>query len=128
MELSIFIAKVLGLYLVVFSMAMFLNAKRFKDIVIEIDKSPALLFFSGILPLIFGVLLIAGHPIWEADWRGIITLIGWLAFMKGLIRLAAPQIAIRFDGKFIKKRGAFKICSIIVLLLGIYLCYVGFIG
>lgn len=128
MDWSIFLAKVLGLYLVVFGIAMLLHAKRIKAIINDIDSNPTLLLFSGIIPLILGALLVAGHEVWEANWRMVITLIGWLAFIKGAIRVTAPQVAIRVDKKFIKQPINLKICAIVVLLLGIFLCYVGFIG
>ncbi len=46
MELSIFLAKVLGLYFLIVGIGILLNGQRIKGIITEIDSNPALLLFS----------------------------------------------------------------------------------
>jgi hypothetical protein len=128
MELSIFLAKVLGLYFLIVGIGILLNGQRIKGIITEIDSNPALLLFSGIVPLIVGTLVVVSHTVWEADWRVIVTLIGWLAFIKGIVRVVFPKLAMRFDGKIAKKPFLLKIFAIIILLLAAFLCFAGYMS
>jgi hypothetical protein len=79
-------------------------------------------------PLIVGTLVVVSHTVWEADWRVIVTLIGWLAFIKGIVRVVFPKLAMRFDGKIAKKPFLLKIFAIIILLLAAFLCFAGYMS
>jgi uncharacterized membrane protein HdeD (DUF308 family) len=126
MDISIFIAKTLGLYLLIVSIGTLLNASRVKKVLNDIIDNPSLLLLSGILALIFGILLVVSHNIWQPDWRVIITLVGWLALVKGIICICYPKLSIKITRYFVKKKAANKISGIITLFLGIFLCYFGF--
>lgn len=126
MDVSIFLAKTLGLYLAIVSIAMLFNASRFATILNDVIDNPTLLLFSGILALIFGILLVVSHNIWQADWKVIITIIGWLALFKGIIRIGLPQLSFGMMRYFTQNKTAYYLTGVITLLLGIFLCYFGF--
>ena len=44
------------------------------------------------MAIIIGVLIIENHNYWEKSWIVIITLIGWMAVIKGIILIAFPTI------------------------------------
>ena len=126
MDVSIFLAKALGLYTLIMAIMMFAKEKKVKVIVKEICNNPALLFLSGCKTLMIGVLLIIAHNIWVYDWRVLITLVGWLTFIKGIIRTLFPHISVRIMNKIMKKKSYYQGVSVIALLLGVILCYFGF--
>ena len=78
MELSVFLAKVLGLYLVIVAPAALLNRKHFPRLIKEFSDSLAMVVLSGFVALVLGLLLVVSHNVWTADWRVIITLLGWV--------------------------------------------------
>ena len=53
--------------------------------------SPALIFISGLFTLAAGLAIVLNHNVWTADWRVLITLLGWLGIIGGLIRILLPQ-------------------------------------
>lgn len=126
MDISIFLAKALGLYLVIISIGMLINTVRFTSVLNDVIDNPSLILFSGIFALIFGILLVLSHNIWQADWRIVITIIAWLSLAKGIIRIIFPQIAFGSIRYFSQNKIAYYICGAITLLLGIFLCYFGF--
>lgn len=126
MDISIFLAKTLGIYLVIISLALFMNAERFKSIVYDLTNNPSLLFLTGVMALIIGILLVVSHNIWEPDWRIIITIIAWLSLIKGLIRVLFPQFANASVSIFMKNKTAYYATTFFCLLLGVALCYFGF--
>lgn len=126
MDVSIFLAKALGLYVLIMAIMMFAKEKKVKVIVKEICSDPAMLFISGCITLMIGILLINVHNIWSADWRILITLIAWLAFIKGIIRTLFPHIAVRVINKIMKSKTHYQTIGVIALLIGVVLCYYGY--
>ena len=55
-------------------------------------RQPGLMFPLVLLLLICGLLIIVGHNIWVADWHVIVTIVGWLTVLKGVIVLMFPQV------------------------------------
>lgn len=129
MNTSIFLAQVLGLYLLIVGIAMLVNAKKMKAVVTEFLNSPALMFFGGVITLILGIILILIHNIWALDWRLIITLLAWLTFIKGFVNLVFPVQDLKFSKQVMHSLNdpiRFRVISAVYVLLGLILCFVGF--
>lgn len=127
MDISIFLAKILGLYLFIMAIFMLVHAQRVNAIVNNISNPP-FLFMSGAIILIIGILLIVTHNIWVANCRVLITIIGWLTFIRGIVRLMFPEFAIKIITNFVQNTTVYYITSIIIFFLGIYLSYAGFMS
>lgn len=126
MELSIFLAKLMGLYLIIISAAVLIRRKEIDEsLVAEFFKNRGFVFFSGALILILGLLVVLNHNIWELSWRGLITFLGWLTVAKGVTRLFVMNAAIKASSKLVKGHG-YTIILTISLLVGIWLTYIGF--
>jgi len=120
MELSIFLGKVIGLYLLIVSVVMTINRKDYKKLLQSFQENFALTLVCGVFTLILGLLLVVGHNIWSNDWRVIITLIAWLTLAKGIGLILVPL-------KFLKAGGGRMLLKLLVsFLLGTYLSYVAF--
>ena len=126
MGLSIFLAKLIGVYLLIATADMLLRKEKFEDALEDYASSKGLLFFSGSLSLLFGLGIVFGHPIYQINWRGLITLIGYLLVLRGLARIAAPVF---IQGRLVKWfiQGYWFICGVL-LVLGFFLAYKGFIS
>lgn len=126
MELSIFLAKVLGLYMTVLSIGLLMNAKKLRSNLIDFMDSPPLLLVSGVVALMVGLLIVISHNLWVPDWRVLITIIGWLALTKGLVLIMFPQSTVNISKKWLQNNMLYYTTMVIDLLLGIYLTYIGF--
>ncbi len=127
MVLSIFLAKTIGLYLVIVSAAFMLKANELKPMILDMLKNPSLVLFSGILALIFGILIVVSHNVWVMDWRVIITLLGWLTLLKGVVRLFYPEFVMRKAIMCIENKAFYTIMMLITLLIGLVLLYFGYV-
>ena len=56
-------------------------------------KGHAGVFVNGFLSLGFGSFIVAFHNVWEG-LPVILTLLGWVQVLKGLLRFVAPQVAL----------------------------------
>lgn len=126
METSIFLAKVIGLTGVLSTLAVLIRYKAYLAMEEDAAKRPVIVYFSGFLILILGVLLVVSHQIWTADWRVVITITGWLILLKGLGRIFFPEAV---NELIARKRNdwRFLIGEVAVLLASLYLLYKGFI-
>lgn len=127
MGISIFLAKALGLYFLIVGLAMIFNARKFKPLVIDLIKDPALMFLSGFLALIVGILLVVSHNIWVADWRVIITILAWLSLVKGVTRIMAPKFAIKKAKKCIENSASYYMTGLLLLGISFFLIYHGYL-
>ncbi|WP_223550337.1 MULTISPECIES: hypothetical protein [Aestuariivivens] len=90
MERSIFLAKFWGWYLIIFFVILSFNPKRIKQIFTDL-KDEKFLIISSFVSIIVGLLNVLFHNIWEANWKLIITLIGWASLYMGLSLFIFPK-------------------------------------
>ena len=95
MDISIFLAKFWGWYLITFFVLLMVNPKRIKQL-FEYTKDEKFMITSSSLAITLGLINIIAHNLWVSDWRLMITLFGWFSFIKGITRFAFPEIAMKW--------------------------------
>ena len=90
MDISIFLAKFWGWYLIIFFLILSFNPKRIKQIFNDLNDEKFLIVTSFVA-IIVGLLNILFHNIWEPNWKIIITLIGWVSLFIGLSLFIFPK-------------------------------------
>ena len=124
MDVSIFLARALGIYFVVLCLAMLTKRKFFHEVLQSVAGSKAVLYLSGLFSLIIGLLIVLSHNIWDCNWRIIVTVVGWLALVKGVLLIIAPKTFMSWSMKAF--RVITPIVCAIIILVGAYLIYIGF--
>lgn len=84
-----------------------------------------MLFLSGLLALAVGIAMAISHSVWELNWRGLITAFGYLSIVKGIARIAFPEVPKKAVGLLLKDARIW-IWVGLALVLGGYLTWVGF--
>ncbi|HXK40559.1 MAG TPA: hypothetical protein VJ046_00415 [Candidatus Paceibacterota bacterium] len=125
MDISIYLARVFGLYLVVACVAMFLNRKYVSRVAKDFADNLGLVFFSGFIHLFLGLLVVVAHNVWSWDFRGVVTLIGWMGIFKGTLRIFYPAKFIKLGEEFASGKKLI-IWGVVWLAVGIYLMWAGF--
>lgn len=127
MDKSRFLAKALGIYLLIVSLIMLSNMQHFVSMINSLIINMPLMFVTGFFTLIIGILLILSHNIWQWNWRVIITIISWLTLIEGVSLILYPQYADKDTMLFMYyNMAASYLTATIDLVLGILLCYFGF--
>jgi len=80
----------------------------------------------GLLSLLAGLAIVNLHNTWCADWRVIITALGWLMTIGGIIRVVLPQIAIAIGSTIYGGRAPTIVVALIVGALGAFLSVKGY--
>jgi hypothetical protein len=92
-QTSIFLARLIGPFVFTLGLAMLIRRAEMRTLANEVLASPALIFISGAVTFPAGLAIVLTHNVWTADWRVVITLLGWLALISGAVRILAPQAA-----------------------------------
>lgn len=122
---SVFFAQVIGVYLIVVTLAMLMYQQRFKKIMSECMSSPALMYCGGTISLLLGLLILIPHNVWVMQWPVLITLVGWYCVIQGAWRIFFPEHAIEIMKQMMAQTG-FLFTSWIWFLIGLYLAWMGF--
>ncbi|MBU1923460.1 MAG: hypothetical protein KJ710_04285, partial [Candidatus Omnitrophica bacterium] len=91
METSIFIARIFGLCYLILGAGFVLNRKALGQVIDDFCKNAALFFYGGLFTLVIGIVIILTHNVWVANWTVIITILGWLALIKGIWIIVFPN-------------------------------------
>ena len=124
---SIFLAQILGPYLVIVGIGIFLNPKNCQRVAHEYTQSAALIYFGGIMALFFGLLIILFHNVWTVHWAIIITLLGWIGLIKGACLIIIPERVKNFALRYQGSTRPLKIQSAMIFVIGAFLMFKGYI-
>ena len=121
-----FIAQIIGLLFCIDAVGVLVNTALYRRIVEEFIESPALRYLGGILALFFGLFILNFNNAWTADWTVIITIIGWLSVVKGVLLIVFPKVYLNFSNWMRMGDAMMRYIGIIYLLLGLFLTFKGF--
>src|SRR5262245_3441954 len=94
MDRSIFLARLFGPTFAAIALGILINLGIYESMIAEALHPGILFYLSGLLSLLAGLAIVNLHNKWCADWRVIITVLGWLMTIGGIIRILVPQVAI----------------------------------
>jgi len=115
----------LGIAFFAIGVGMLQNPKFISEITQELRNSTANLFYGGLFCLAIGFPIITFHNTWDLSWSLVITLLGWLSLLKGLMLLMFPAYTMdRYKDILTEKNKTYA--SYFILALGIVSLYLGF--
>ena len=124
MQISEFLAKLIGLYLVIFGLLVIFRKRQIAATAKELVASKSALAISGEISLIFGLVIAIDHTVWEYSWRGLVTLLGYIMIARGIVRFAFPVAIKKALSKMTEQ--TWWLISVVMILVGAYLTYCGF--
>jgi hypothetical protein len=126
MQTSIFLARLIGPVMTLVGISLLMNETAFRKMAMEFLRSPALIFFSGMILMPAGLAVVLSHNVWVLNWPVIITLLGWIAVISGALRVFAPDRALKIGKKAIASKEFTVAAAAFWLVIGAVLCYFGF--
>ncbi len=125
--LTIYIAKVIGLYCIIVSLALSVNKESAIATVNDWMRSPPLMMFTGAMVLCLGLSLVIGHNLWSGGALPVlVTAVGWLTLIKGLSFLALPPTLADKVYKALQYERLFFVYMGLTFALGLYLAVSAF--
>jgi hypothetical protein len=126
MTTSKMIASLIGPTLVAVEAAVLINFGSSPALAEQVSRDPALIFVSGILVFVAGIAIVRVHNIWSGGWPVLVTVLGWLAVLGGLVRMLFPiQLAAIVVGVG-QSTGLIAAVAVVLLVLGAFLSFKGY--
>jgi hypothetical protein len=127
--LTLFIAKLIGLLFLAFSLLMVMNKRDMLAAINELIRSRGLMLIGGSINLAAGLAIILGHNLWHGSaLTVVITLIGWFATLRGAVWLFVPRDKLIQFYETLRFERFYYVATAITGLLGLYLTVAGFAG
>jgi hypothetical protein len=127
MQLTIYLAKLIGLTLILSSIYALTHKKAMLAMVDDMLADRPLLYFIEIIAIVAGLAIVLAHNIWSGGALPIVvTLVGWLLVAKCIVWMfLPPRMAKRFITA-LKLESNYPIFAVVNLVIGAYLTYGGF--
>ncbi len=90
MDISLFLAKVFGVYLIVTSIAVTLRRQEVVPAIEQLFDNRPLVFIMSVFAFVVGLLLVVSHNVWVAGWPVVLTILAWLVFLESMAYLLLP--------------------------------------
>lgn len=126
MELSILIAKIASVVYLSAALGAMFSANYYRRLVDDMFSNAALTYLMGFTTVIIGFLIVNYHNTWGKDWTVLITIMGWIALIKGVLIIAFPKFIRSVSERIFKGRGL-KTFPYVAILLGLLFGYFGFV-
>jgi hypothetical protein len=126
MQLSLFLAQLIGLTTVVFAVAAFWRPGFVREVMADLQRSAMTRLLFGFIALVSGLAIVLSHNLWVGDWRLVITLIGWGGIIKGFAAIAQPAALISLGDVFYRTEGRTRIVLALAFLFGVWFTAIGF--
>lgn len=125
---TFFLSRLLGLYYILAALSMLLHKQTYVETVTALLHDSPVMFIVSIFTLVAGLAMILAHNIWSVGALAVIvTFIGWITLIKGLLFLfLPPETQAGFFLSRLHYEQFFYLYAGFSLVLGVYLAYGGF--
>jgi hypothetical protein len=90
----------------------------------DLANIKGLLWVTGCITFVMGMVIVALYNVWSADWRVLVTLLGWLTVIKGAVIILFPSSMMLLYRRFLSNH-LLTYSGVCALLLGGFLLFLG---
>ena len=123
MSTSKTIARLIGPLFLVMGLGMVVEGDTVRTLSQQFLGNLSLIYLAGMLALVAGLAIVNTHNLWVADWRVLITILGWLSVIGGIFRLLFPGKVQQLGTGIIASPNAMMIGGAVVLVFGVILSW-----
>jgi len=123
MNTSKIIARLIGPLFLVMGLGMVAETNLVRALSAEFLSNLSLIYLAGMITLVVGLAIVNAHNLWVADWRVIITILGWLSIVGGAVRVLFPGEVQVLGANMIASPSAMMIGGIVTLVIGAVLSW-----
>ncbi len=128
MAASELIAGLIGPVFVAFGALIVFRYGEFERVIADFTDNPGLIVLAGIPTLVAGLAIVRAHNLWVADWRVIVTILGWLSIVGGVFRILWPTLAGEMAKRLLANRALVTFVGGVELVLGALLSVLAYAG
>jgi hypothetical protein len=118
-------ARVLGPFLLIVCFTAAVRTLDMRAVISEFAASALWPWVAGSFVLLGGLIIVAFHQIWRGVAAIIVSLLGWLVVLRGLLLLAFPSTFVSMANSVTGMGPLWRALCIVFAAIGLYLTYVG---
>jgi hypothetical protein len=121
-------ARVLGPFFTIVSATVVTRAPDMRELLAEFGATAIWPWVTGAFVLMGGIIVVALHPNWRGVAAVIVSLLGWLMVLRGVLLMAFPDTFMSIANHVVGAETVWRIVFSVFVLVGLYLTYVGWIA
>jgi hypothetical protein len=118
-------ARVLGPFLDIVPLAAALHAPQMHALLADFGANPLWPWVVGAFVLLLGLVVVALHTSWSGPAAVIVSAVGWLMVLRGVLLLTFPAVFMTAADAVIGTNLVWRVGYLLLALVGLYLSYVG---
>ncbi|MGB0436678.1 MAG: hypothetical protein ACPGIJ_06870 [Mycobacterium sp.] len=115
----------IGPFLVIICVTAMARASDIQALFSQFEANSLWTWVIGATALALGLAMVAGHHYWRGAAAIIVSVLGWLIVLRGVLLLAFPSAFISMANSMIGAQFWWVALAIVFALVGLYLTYVG---
>ncbi len=117
---SILLARIIAPASLILAFALLVNSKMIRTAFDEFQNGQhkMLVLLTGCAHMLLGLVLIEIHNVWIFSWPLIITIIGWLLFLRGVFLLVIPNTVMSMAKILHQRKWWIYVAAGILFLIG----------
>lgn len=116
--MTVWLSVLLGAYLLAGGIGILMRGDRWTEMIADFERSPGLVMIAGAIAFAVGAAIVSLHNVWSDPAAIIVSAVGWMALVEGLVLIAAPDLWLRFARPIMRYS---RIWGVIMLVLGAFL-------
>ncbi len=120
-----FLLQLIGPIGLIIGISLWTNPKFYQNLIKSLEKEPIGLYIASLGAMTIGLSIILKHNLWTTTPEVIISLLGWILFLKGIF-LAFNPLSIYKISKKLATSSFIVLGGIFWIILGTYMCWLGF--
>lgn len=125
--MSVVLAQFFFVYFAVMAVALTVNKDYVMAAAHDIVHNKGLLFVVGFVTLVLGFFLVYVHNVWVMDWRVLITVLAWMTFGAGIVRMVFPDFVVKMSKKVLCGK-CMHMMMVVMYVLAAVFGYYGYYG
>lgn len=118
-------ARMLGPFFTITMIAAIVRLADMRQLLSEFTASDVWPYVTGVFVLAGGIAIVAFHQFWRGAAAIIISVLGWLLVVRGILLIAFPGVFASLADRMIGATPVWVTAFVVLALIGLYLTYVG---
>lgn len=118
-------ARVLGPFFAIVAATVVTRAPDMRELLAEFGATSIWSWVTGAYVLMGGIIVVALHPYWRGVAAVIVSLLGWLMVVRGVLLMAFPETFLSIANRTVDAETLWRIVFGVFVVVGLYLTYVG---
>ncbi len=115
------VATIFGPFLMILGIWMLCYQANVKKVITSVKSTPGLMYVMGIINTLIGLAVLSTFNMWMPNLTILVTLFGWVIFLRGLLVFFAPQMLF---SKTVTSPGYLKIKGVVFVVWGFGLSWI----